>query len=258
MNYRHVYMCIVMHAKQEMLEGKRPLSKKQKQEAFKNQYFEFHHILPKSLFPLWSKRELNLVCLTAREHFFCHQLLTKIYPNKQMIYALFAMTLDKYGNRLNRLTPKQYESLKIKYRNLLATREIKEETKQKISQANKGRVMSNEARTKMSLSKKGKISNRKGIKLSDETKKKISENSSHHESVWKGKHIPEEAKNKIRKALTGRKCPDRIKKFKCLEDNFIGTRQEICTYYNIGTATLYRALRKNGFCKLLQKTFIKL
>lgn len=83
MNYRRVYMLIIKHAKNEMELGIRKKGN--------GNYYENHHILPKSLFPLWSKRESNLVLLTAREHFFCHQLLTKIYPSYSMACALFYM-----------------------------------------------------------------------------------------------------------------------------------------------------------------------
>jgi len=257
MNYRHIYMLIIEHAKKEIELGLRPKNSYQRKN-FPNQYFEFHHILPKSLFPLWAKRKSNIVPLTAREHFFCHQLLIKIWPGKEMIYALFVMTLDKYKHRENRLTSREYENLRKNYRKLLSKIPRTIEWRQAISKANLGKKMSKEACQKMSQAKKGKTSSRKGVKLSDEIKRKISENSSHHESAWKGKHIPEDVKNKIRKTLTGRKYPSRIKRFKCLEDNFIGTLQEICAYYNIGTTTLYRSLKNNGFCKLLQKTFIKL
>ena len=90
MNYRHIYMCIISNAKREMLLGARPKSQWYKKN-FSNQYFEFHHILPRSLFPLWSKRKSNIVALTAREHFFCHQLLLKIYPNVNMYFAIVRM-----------------------------------------------------------------------------------------------------------------------------------------------------------------------
>ena len=50
-----------------------------------------------------------------------------------------------------------------------------EETKRKISEANKGRTLSEETKRKMSEAKKGKTSNKKGTLLSEETKRKISE-----------------------------------------------------------------------------------
>lgn len=79
MNYKKLYIGIINKAKSE------------NRKKGHNIYYESHHILPKSLFPLWKTRKSNLVLLTAREHFFCHQLLTKIYPSKAMSYALFRL-----------------------------------------------------------------------------------------------------------------------------------------------------------------------
>lgn len=90
MNYRHVYMLIIEHAKSEQKLGLRKKGN--------GEYYERHHILPKSLFPLWTKRKENLVLLTFREHFFCHQLLTKIYPSSAMYAALFYMSAHKKCN----------------------------------------------------------------------------------------------------------------------------------------------------------------
>lgn len=114
MNYRHVYMLIIEHAKSEMKLGIRPKDIAQKRRDFKNQYFEFHHILPRSLFPNWKKKKFNIVCLTAREHFFCHQLLTKIYPSKEMGFALvsFISYLQKKGCDY-KITGREYERLRI-------------------------------------------------------------------------------------------------------------------------------------------------
>ena len=94
-------------------------------------------------------------------------------------------------------------------------------TKQKISNANKGRIITDEAKMKMSKSKIGntwnvgkecsketreKISKaNKGKQVTVETRKKISE--SH-----KGKKIPEETKRKISKALKGRNFSDEHRK----------------------------------------------
>ena len=45
-----------------------------------NEYYEKHHIIPKSLGGTNEKE--NLVSLTAREHFICHLLLLKITEGK--------------------------------------------------------------------------------------------------------------------------------------------------------------------------------
>ena len=98
MNYRHVYMLIIEHAKSEMRLGLRPKTSYYRKD-FPEQYFEFHHILPRSIFPNWAKRNTNIVALTAREHFFCHQLLVKLYPGKEMVRALAEFMFRKNDNR---------------------------------------------------------------------------------------------------------------------------------------------------------------
>lgn len=90
MNYRHIYMLIIERAKSEEKSGLR--------KKYNGEYYERHHILPKSLFPLWAKEKRNIVLLTFREHFFCHQLLTKIYPGPSMYAALSYMSAHKKCN----------------------------------------------------------------------------------------------------------------------------------------------------------------
>lgn len=77
-----------------------------------------HHILPKAIFPKWKNRKNNLVLLTPREHFICHMMLEKIYPDKNMFYALWILANDgqnKYCIKGSR----QYEKLKEKYVKLI-------------------------------------------------------------------------------------------------------------------------------------------
>ena len=92
MDYRKTYMKIIANAKKETNEGLRKKGN--------GEYYERHHILPKSLFPLWAKEKRNLVLLTAREHFFCHQLLLKIYPGPKMACAIIKMmyNIEKHIN----------------------------------------------------------------------------------------------------------------------------------------------------------------
>lgn len=85
MNYRKIYMAIISHALKEQSAGLR--------KRHTSIFYESHHILPKSLFPLWAKRKSNRVLLTLREHYFCHQLLTKIYPTRPMFAALWQMSI---------------------------------------------------------------------------------------------------------------------------------------------------------------------
>lgn len=76
MNYRLMYLRIISHAKKEENLGLR-----------KNGKFEKHHIMPKSIFPLWKNKQSNIVKLTLKEHRFCHDLLYKIYPCHEMLLA---------------------------------------------------------------------------------------------------------------------------------------------------------------------------
>lgn len=101
MNYRHIYMIIITKALNEQKLGLR----KKKNGA----YYEKHHILPKSIFPLWKDRPFNQVLLTAREHYFCHQLLTKIYPTKEMIFALWRLS----HSGKHKVSSREYERLRV-------------------------------------------------------------------------------------------------------------------------------------------------
>ena len=106
MNYRRIYINIINNAK------------KQNRKKGSGCYYEMHHILPKAIFPKWKNRKNNLVLLTPREHFICHMMLEKIYPDKNMFYALWILANDgqnKYCIKGSR----QYEKLKEKYVKLI-------------------------------------------------------------------------------------------------------------------------------------------
>jgi len=112
MNYRKVYMKIILNAKKEIKLGNRPDNHSHsRRKKFENQYFEFHHILPRSLFPNWDKKEENIVALTAREHFFCHQLLLKIYPSSEMAFAIHLMSIGNNKEKY-KITSREYERIR--------------------------------------------------------------------------------------------------------------------------------------------------
>jgi hypothetical protein len=54
-------------------------------------YFEYHHILPKSLFPEFKISNFNLIKLPHRAHFIAHYLLAKATNNYKMISAFNGM-----------------------------------------------------------------------------------------------------------------------------------------------------------------------
>ena len=53
--------------------------------------YEMHHIMPRSLFPLWAKRKTNLIALTRDEHVLAHQYLMEIFPSRSMTMAYMYM-----------------------------------------------------------------------------------------------------------------------------------------------------------------------
>lgn len=182
MNYRRIYMIIVTKAKEEMRLGLR--------KRRNGNYYEKHHILPKSLFPLWTKRESNLVLLTAREHFFCHQLLTKIYPSRQMNFALWSF-LTKDNKKL-KLSSKDFEVLRS------LDKSKSQETKNKISKANKGKRRTEECVIKMK-------EYQKAHPLSNEMRQKIGEAS---RNANLGKTVSGETRQKMSNAKKGKSLSD--------------------------------------------------
>jgi hypothetical protein len=179
-------------------------------------YYEIHHIIPRSLGG--NNLKENLVKLTAREHFICHLLLTKMYiddAKNKMIYAAWAMaTLENSNQKRYKINSRTYEQLRIKYAKLRSNaltgkigRTLSPETKQKISTAHKGKKrkpMSEESKRKLSESMKGK---NLGKKLSEERKKQMSD-------LFRGRKLgpmSDETKEKLRLANFGKKKgPDKL------------------------------------------------
>ena len=164
MNYRHIYMLIIEHAKSEEKLGIRKKGN--------GTYYERHHILPKALYPLWKRRKSNLVLLTAREHFFCHQLLTKIYPNSNMFIALWYLANDKQNKAC---TSREYQKLKEAYKHTKTHLIHSKEASQKFWKSDKAY----EAKEKISASLKeyykDKSGTFKGKKHKNSSKKKVSD-----------------------------------------------------------------------------------
>lgn len=172
-------------------------------------YTENHHIVPKSLGGTDSKE--NLVKLTAKEHFLCHYLLTKMTSGQSYYKMCFAFNSFRRSssNQEREISGRQYETirrivsaarsdfLKGNTYNLGKKRgPLSEETKRKISEAKKGKPMSEDQKLKISTTSKGRPKSeetkqrmrkpkpegfsekiraaRLGSKLSPETKLKIS------------------------------------------------------------------------------------
>jgi hypothetical protein len=156
MNYEKVYNQIIERAKTRVLNG----------------YKETHHIIPKCIGGV-NKKE-NLINLTAKEHYICHKLLCKMYPdNDKLKFALWAMcNLKNPAHQRNYIISaseysyiRELVSIAKKGKNSRPNKYIpSEETRRKLSESNKGKASWN----------KGLIGYRKGILKTEDHKQKIS------------------------------------------------------------------------------------
>lgn len=144
-------------------------------------YTETHHIQPRSLGGTDDVH--NLVELTAREHFICHWLLTKITTGEdraKMIYALNGMKRsNKFAQRYEtKITARVYEKLKKEFSAVHSAQmkgrqpwncgvPITEEQREKNRKAATGKKRSAEAIAKT-------VAKQTGQKRSQETKDRIS------------------------------------------------------------------------------------
>lgn len=172
-------------------------------------YTESHHVQPRSLGG--TDNNDNLVNLTAREHFVCHWLLSKMHTGEakaKMIYALNGM---KRGNEFTqryetKITARVYENLKKEFSRVHSA------TMKGTTPVNKGRLMSEEQKAKIRTTKAAnpykwdadalakRAATQTGTKRSQETKDKIRD-------ALKGKSkgpMSEEEKLKRSVALLGK------------------------------------------------------
>jgi hypothetical protein len=111
-------------------------------------YTEKHHIIPKSLGG--SNKKDNLALLTAREHFICHLLLTKMTSGtdrSKMVLSVFYLTGRGKGKRDNIIKNSHLYEI------------LKKDLSKIVSNQHKGRKRpprSNEYKEKMKMSKRGK------------------------------------------------------------------------------------------------------
>jgi hypothetical protein len=157
MNYPKIYNEIIENAKFE------------NHLKYKGVYYENHHIVPKCLGG--SNEKDNLVLLTAKEHFICHKLLVKIYPNnKGLSFAYYAMVHfpSKYRK----------EVLKISSRDYILAKELFAKVQSSRTVWNKGRKglykCSKETREKLSILSSGKNNGMHNKTHTDKAKAKIS------------------------------------------------------------------------------------
>lgn len=127
------------------------------------EYFEQHHIIPKSLGG--NNNKSNLVLLTPDEHFHCHILLTKMTEGRNLIkmqYALYCLR-RKHKKEFSCIDFDDYDEY-FKARKAIAL---------DVSQRFKGKKLTDEHRKNISLSMKGNMSDDHKLAISKTHKGKI-------------------------------------------------------------------------------------
>lgn len=202
--YAKWYYAIVAQAQARTVEG----------------YTECHHIIPKSLGGV--DLDSNLVDLTAREHFICHLLLTKMVTgaDKYKMSKAASMMVNRVGpgqhrykitNRIYNLlkqpvdVPKEVrskmgESQKNRFKDAPGTflgKHHSKETRIQMSES-ASKPKSEKWRASASKNRKGRLAPNKGIPQTEETKHKISQAMTGEKNPFFGKHHSEEQRAKKR------------------------------------------------------------
>lgn len=162
-----------------------------------NVYTERHHIIPRCLGG--NDLQDNLATLTAKEHFICHLLLTKMADRNsyyKVLHAFHLMTQpsnhkDRYRKNIN---SKLYQKLK-EDRSICLSEQMSG-----INNPMYGRNHSIETRKLQSRLKKGKVS----YYPSEETKRKLSESKRGSNNPNYGKSLSDETKEKLSASLKGK------------------------------------------------------
>lgn len=194
MNYENIYNKIIKKAQSESrVKGKEV-------------YYEAHHIFPRCLggegrVNQW-RYHPNIVLLTAKEHYICHRLLHRIYPeSRKLAYALIAMGQANKNRVKHTISARGYEEIKqlLSFCNRgkkLSTETIKKRTETR-------RANGTYSRSKESICKMVETRRERGLlKPTLEAIKKRVETRRTRENGYK---VSEEQKRKISETLTGRK-----------------------------------------------------
>ena len=206
MNYEKIYNNLIDRATQRVTEG----------------YVEKHHIVPRCLGGTDTKE--NIVSLYPEEHYLAHLLLCKVNKgNSKLLYAAMNMTSGSMINNGKR-NNKAYGWLRRQYaesmsgdnnparRNPNLQKEAAkkrvgqkrtEETKARMSAAQKGRTVSEETKRKMAMAAATRPP------ISEETRAKLKSRTPNRS--WAGKKQPPEMIAKRADAIRGRKDSDEVR-----------------------------------------------
>jgi hypothetical protein len=173
-------------------------------------YTERHHIIPKSLGG--DNSENNLVKLTAREHFICHLLLTKMISDpvmrRKMQFALNSFRRTSKNQKRYILTSKQYEIIRKEVSKARSQSQLGNKFAQGVRHSPEtiskrvSKLIGQKKRPRTEEEKIYLSSISKGVPKTEITKQKMRKPKSveHSENIRKanlGKKLSEETKRKI-------------------------------------------------------------
>lgn len=196
MDHQKIYNSIVETAK-----TKNRVKLKKNQKGYV--YYEKHHIIPKCM--NGSDDEINLVLLTAKEHYLCHKLLTYIYSNYKIALAFFRMTFDKQGK--HKISSRDYQYAKEILSSQMSGKKLSPEHREKIGKSIKGKMKgipkSEQAKKNMSKSRIKFLSENTNP-LIGRKRPEFGKNQIGEKNPMFGKHLSESAKETLRKFWTGK------------------------------------------------------
>jgi hypothetical protein len=185
-------------------------------------YCERHHIIPKSLGG--SDTTDNIVALTAREHFVCHLLLTKMTEgnNKRLMHHAVGRFIQNSPLQNRRFTSWEYSKIRENISIARTGKKHSGDARKKMSEKAKGRIPHNKGKTgythsaesnlKRSNKLKGKtFEERFGFERAKEIKQKITNSLLGKPGGMLGKKHSEETKNKIKESNALKMHETRIK-----------------------------------------------
>ena len=250
MDYQRIYDQIIDRAKEE---------KRVKVKG--GVYYEVHHIIPRCMGG--SDEGINIVMLTAREHFICHWLLSRANPdNTKLIFAFHAMTV--------------FKSSKLQYRYTPPSRAV-QEAKELSSEIKKGQTLeekvgkgrADQIKKQYSDSRRGRVPWNRGISPKPESIEKTREKLTGREGTFIGKTHKESSKELMRKAKQGRYIGHDSPSYGAgrqiveLSTGFVGYMYDQQKQFNIpGNTSIYENIKRGkpfviGKNKGLQFAFVE-
>lgn len=116
------------------------------------EFFELHHIVPKSIDSNLAHETCNLIKLTGKEHFIAHQLLLKCFTDeaKSKMYYAYNIMCNKFGNT-HIECPEDYEKFRKEFRQICVINNVRKNNPMY------GRHHTEETKKQYSLQRKGKL-----------------------------------------------------------------------------------------------------